>query len=130
MKTMRRYTEKPQTLMVEYKDLKAKLFGDQSFVFTKETWEWQRYIQLLETRTKTHHLPQSHQDTKKKVLILLPSVKLRDFPARLLARLRRPSGRRSGGVSSWHSFSTGFLGLFYSCFRTEAWQNPLLEQTA
>ena len=54
----------------------------------------------LETRTKTHHLPQSHQDTKKKVLILLPSVKLRDFPARL---------RRSGGVSSWHSFSTGSL---------------------
>jgi hypothetical protein len=63
----------------------------------------------LETRTKTHHLPQSHQDTKKKVLILLPSVKLRDFPARLLGRLRRPSGRRSGGVSSWHSFSTGSL---------------------
>jgi len=55
-------------LMVEYKDLKAKLFGDQSFVLTKETWEWRRYIQLL--------------------------------------------------------------GLFYSCFRTEAWQSPLLEQTA
>jgi len=68
MKAMRRYTEKPQTLMVEYKDLKAKLFGDQSFVLTKATWEWQRYIQLL--------------------------------------------------------------GLFYSCFRTDAWQNPLLEQTA
>jgi hypothetical protein len=60
-------------------------------------------IPSLETRTKTHHLPQSHQNTKKKVLILLPSVKLRDFPARL---------RRSGGVSSWHSFSTGFLDQF------------------
>ena len=45
----------------------------------------------LETRTKTHHLPQSHQDTKKNVLILLPFLKLRDF------------------VSSWHRFSTRFL---------------------
>lgn len=47
MKAMRRYTEKPRTLMVEYKDLKAKLFGEQSFVLRKDTWEWQRYIQLL-----------------------------------------------------------------------------------
>jgi hypothetical protein len=68
MKSMIRYTEKPQTLMVEYKDLKAKLFGDQSFVLSEDTWEWQRFIQLL--------------------------------------------------------------GLFHSCFRTDAWQNPLQGQTA
>jgi hypothetical protein len=68
MKAIRRYSEKPQTLMVEYKNLKAKLFGDQSFALAKETWEWRRYIQLL--------------------------------------------------------------GLFHSCFRTDAWQNPLPERTA
>jgi hypothetical protein len=39
------------------------------------------------------------QAEKKNFLILSPLEKLCDFPARLLARLRRSSGRRSGGVS-------------------------------